>query len=81
MKTSVLEKKKGMTIIKKCHVCGQLHESSEELQKCIRCKKPFLPLNYFEKVDSITANDYQYTFSSVHELEEEDLIRGLYVLW
>ncbi len=68
-------------IIKKCHSCGQVIESTTEQEKCVQCGKAFLPLNYFAKVHSQKGEQYQNLFAESHELHEDDLVRGLYVLW
>lgn len=81
MNTSLRTKvQKEKTIIRKCHCCGQVHETAKEIEKCISCGKSFLPLNYFDKIH---AGDYKFEelFAESHHLEEEDLISGLYVLW
>lgn len=34
-----------------CHLCGELNESeNNEVLKCGKCGKAFLPVNYFEKM-------------------------------
>jgi tRNA(Ile2) C34 agmatinyltransferase TiaS len=68
-------------LIKKCHVCGHIMESSEEVQKCHKCKKSFLPSNYFHKVHSKNQKEYEALFAGSHEIHEQDLIKGLTVLW
>ena len=68
-------------IFKKCHVCGHLMESAQELQKCKKCRKSFLPVNYFSKVHSKSQNEFSQLFAYGHEIHEDDLIKGLYVLW
>ncbi len=68
-------------IIKKCHVCGQLSESSVELERCLKCKKAFLPLNYFSKIHESSSEKYEELFSHCSEIDEEDLVLGLYVIW
>ena len=68
-------------IIKKCHMCGHIMESHQEITKCHKCKKSFLPVNYFSKVHSKNQKDYAHLFASSHELHESDLIKGLTVLW
>ncbi len=72
---------KTKTIIKKCHYCGQIIETYTEPQKCVSCKKSFLPLNYFEKIHSKTDDEYKKLFAESHLIEEDDLIKGIYVLW
>lgn len=71
----------GQIIIRKCHICGTVMESSEELRKCTSCNKSFLPLNYFRKVHAPNEESFFEMFLPGSELVEEDLIRGIYVLW
>jgi len=68
-------------IIKKCHVCGEIIESFEEIRRCPSCKKAFLPVNYFQKCQAKNSEEFESMFSPVEELQETDLIRGLNVLW
>ena len=68
-------------IIKKCHVCGHMSASQQEPQKCTGCKKSFLPVNYFSKVHSKSQAEYESLFAFGHELHDEDIIKGLTVLW
>lgn len=79
--TTVTKTKKEVVIIRKCHLCGQVHESTMELQKCVKCNKSFLPLNYFEKVHNTRQEEYNSLFAESHELGPEDMIKGLFVLW
>lgn len=81
MKAEATWSKKERVIIKKCHVCGQIHETTTELQKCVKCNKAFLPLNYFGKVHATNEKEYESLFAQSHELDEQDLILGIYVLW
>jgi hypothetical protein len=67
-------------IIKICHVCGGVSESEREIQKCAHCKKSFLPLNYFNKIQERHAH-YEDLFCYGTELCDEDLVKGIYVLW
>ena len=70
------------SIIKKCHVCGQVTESHKELDKCPNCSKAFLPLNYFGKVHTTkNSEEYSELFEVGENLHEDDLIKGIYVLW
>ena len=70
------------TLIKRCHVCGQITESHQEIDRCPTCKKSFLPLNYFEKIHDVrTKDDYRQLFEVSDNLVEEDLVKGVYVLW
>lgn len=72
---------KRKLLIKKCHSCGHINESSRELEACGKCNKGFLPLNYFNKIHSQGSLSYKELFSEVEEITEEDLIRGITVLW
>jgi heterodisulfide reductase subunit B len=68
-------------IVKKCHVCGTIMESSSEIKKCSGCKKSFLPTNYFSKVHAKNSEEFDNLFATSDELLETDLIRGIAVLW
>jgi len=82
MKAELTNKETGAKLlIKKCHVCGHLMESAQEVQKCGGCKKSFLPVNYFSKVHSKGQKEYEQLFAHSYELRDEDLIKGLTVLW
>ncbi|MBT3584879.1 MAG: hypothetical protein HN509_08225 [Halobacteriovoraceae bacterium] len=82
MKTEITNKTvKEMSIIKKCHVCGTLSESAREPKKCKKCKKSFLPLNYFGKVHAKDSEAFNNLFSKSEELHDDDLIKGIHVLW
>ncbi len=67
-------------IIKLCHKCGHCNASDVELERCQKCAKAFLPLNYFEKIHA-KDEKFQELFEDSDNLEDEDLIKGLYVLW
>ncbi len=73
--------KNDKLLIKKCHMCGHIHETHQEPQKCAKCKKSFLPVNYFAKVHSKSQKEFDKLFAYGHEIHEEDLIKGLTVLW
>ena len=68
-------------LIKKCHQCGEIIESQVEVEKCPTCNKSFLPLNYFNKVQGTAIREYKELFALTEDLCEEDLIKGIYVLW
>ena len=72
---------KDKVIIKKCHVCGQVSETTAEIERCIKCNKAFLPLKYFMKVHEQEDSKLKDLFASSDELDEKDLIKGIYVLW
>ena len=66
-------------IIKKCYVCGEMSESTHEPERCGSCGKSFLPLNYFSKVHD--HSEFRHLFSDTNDLGEDDLIKGIYVIW
>ena len=70
-----------VVLIKKCHVCGTVVETSKELKKCHKCKKSFLPSNYFNKVHAKDTEEFEEMFLSSSELEEDILVKGIHVLW
>lgn len=72
--------KKRRLIVKKCHMCMAVNESEREIERCKRCGKSFLPLNYFGKVHDSTSQ-YASLFAEVDELHDDDLIKGIYVIW
>jgi hypothetical protein len=72
---------KQKILFKVCHCCGHCHETEVEPERCAKCAKAFLPLQYFEKVHQSKTARYQSLFEASDELEEESLIKGLYVLW
>ena len=68
-------------IIRKCHKCGELNEGSEEPRKCSKCKKSFLPFNYFSKVHAPTSKEFDELFAKSDELQDSDIIKGIAALW
>lgn len=81
-----MEKSKSLTkrdklIIKKCHVCGTLVEGFKEPKKCTGCNKSFLPSNYFGKVHAKNSKEFDELFSSSDNLHEDELVKGINVLW
>ncbi|PIP95429.1 MAG: hypothetical protein COW00_13070 [Bdellovibrio sp. CG12_big_fil_rev_8_21_14_0_65_39_13] len=72
---------RGTSLIKKCHSCGNLNETQTEPMKCQKCSQSYLPLQYFSKVHSKNNTEFEKLFAAVEEIHEEDLIKGLYVLW
>jgi len=81
MKTEVIKTPSAEVIIKKCHVCGQVMESSEEIKKCVRCNKSFLPTNYFTKVHAKNSEEFKHLFATSDEINEDEIIKGIQVLW
>ncbi|HXH74837.1 MAG TPA: hypothetical protein VNJ08_07720 [Bacteriovoracaceae bacterium] len=72
---------KEKLLIRACHACLKLNESVQELERCSHCNKSFLPLRYFEKIHNDKDLKWQKHFSTTEDIEEEDLIKGLFVLW
>ena len=73
--------KKNKLLLRNCHACLKINESDQELERCCHCNKPFLPLRYFEKVHSQEESKWENYFYPTDLIEEEDLIKGLFVLW
>lgn len=73
--------KQEKLIMRVCHRCGHCNQTSQEPERCQKCTKAFLPLNYFTKIHDSKGEKFHTLFEEVEALEEEDLIKGLYVLW
>ena len=67
-------------VIRKCHKCGQLVEAPKEQESCACCGKSFLPLNYFEKVHDHSGKLTEL-YAESDEIAEEDLVKGIFVIW
>lgn len=80
MKTEKI-KSSGKRLVKKCHVCGHIMEKIHEPEKCASCMKPFLPSNYFGKVHAKNSEEFGKLFSHCDDLHEDDLVKGINVLW
>lgn len=76
-----VQKNKEKLLIRACHSCLKINESNVELARCVHCNKSFLPLRYFEKIHRDKQVAFKDHFSSTEHIEEEDLIKGLFVLW
>ena len=79
--TEKIKSKTKRILIKKCHICGTLMESNSEIKKCEHCGKSFLPCHYFNKVHAKTSQELSNLFAEVDELHEEDLVKGIHVIW
>lgn len=73
--------KKPQTLIRVCHMCLKINESTAEIEKCVHCQKSFLPLRYFEKIHSHAKQEWSSHFSSIEDIDDKDLIQGLFVMW
>ena len=72
---------KEKLLIRACHACFKINHAFEELERCAHCNKAFLPLRYFEKIHDFKDLKWEKHFSTADDMEEEDLIKGLFVLW
>ena len=72
---------KEKLLIRACHTCLKITESHKEVERCSHCNKAFLPLRYFEKIHHAKDQKWENHFSDSDQLEDEDLIKGLFVLW
>lgn len=77
----VTEKAKEKLLIRACHSCLKINEAPHELERCAHCSKSFLPLRYFEKIHADKEKKFEKLFANSDQIEEEDLIKGLLVLW
>ncbi len=68
-------------LIRACHACLKINESKCELERCAHCGKPFLPLRYFDKIHTDKNAKWESRFYPTELIDEEDLIKGLFVLW
>lgn len=73
--------KRPQTLIRVCHMCLKLNEGDGEIEKCAHCHKSFLPLRYFEKVHAQSKRNWTSHFSSIEDIDDKDLIKGLFVMW
>lgn len=73
--------KKEKLLIRACHTCLKINESNKELERCMHCNKSFLPLRYFDKIHGDKELKWENHFYPTDLIEEEDLIKGLFVLW
>lgn len=74
-------KTKEKILIRACHSCTRVNESYQEMERCSHCNKAFLPLRYFDQIHHAKDAKYENHFSAAENLDEEDLVRGLFVLW
>lgn len=80
MKETEIKTKEKM-LIRACHSCLKVNEATKELERCTYCAKPFLPLRYFEKIQQARDPKWENHFWHSSQIDEEDLIKGLFVLW
>ncbi|MDD0851520.1 hypothetical protein HBN50_00370 [Halobacteriovorax sp. GB3] len=81
MKQEVNLRTATRVLIKKCHSCGHMMESTREIEKCNCCNKSFLPSNYFSKVHAKNSEEFRNLFCHIDEMHEEDLVKGISVIW
>jgi hypothetical protein len=72
---------KEKLLIRSCHSCLKVNESTTELERCTHCNKAFLPLRYFDKIHNSKEAKWENYFYPTELIEEDDLIKGLFVLW
>lgn len=77
-----MKKHSERLLFRACHLCHYVAESSQELDRCPKCHKAFLPLKYFIKVhEHGPESKFKDLFSPCEEIHEEDLIKGINVIW
>lgn len=69
--------------VRRCHVCGDLNESTEDILKCNQCQKPLLPFFYFDKKKIAEYSDNQARPEEIYGAESKSYgpIRGLTAYW
>lgn len=67
--------------IRRCHVCGEVCESSEDILKCTSCRKSLLPFYYFDKRKIAEYTDNGERPESRPQESGYGPIRGLTVYW
>ncbi len=69
--------------VRRCHVCGTVTESSDEILKCKGCSKSLLPFYYFDKRKIREYSDKQESakLEKLPDLNGYGPIRGLTAYW
>jgi len=70
--------------VRRCHVCGNVSESSDDIIKCLHCKKSLLPFYYFDKRKISEYSDNQARPENKKDRDIETgygPIRGLTAYW
>lgn len=69
--------------VRRCHCCGEVSMSEEEILKCLSCKKSLLPFFYFDKrkVKDLDDNKLRPETEEDRDTSGFGPIRGLTVYW
>ena len=71
--------------VRRCHVCGEVSESREDITKCLSCKKSLLPFYYFDKRKISEYSDNEERPGNFKNSKDTDIgygpIRGLTAYW
>ncbi len=67
--------------VRRCHVCGEVCESYEDILKCTSCRKSLLPFYYFDKRKIAEYTDNESRPNSAPQESGYGPIRGLTVYW
>ena len=54
---------------------------SQKLKNALIAISHFLPFHYFNKVHAKNSEEFSNLFSHVDEINEEDLVKGIHVIW
>lgn len=82
MESNVFKKvRSGKSIIRQCHVCGHVNETEYEVKRCYSCRKSFLPSSYQHNGIKLDQKSYDDLYEHCDEIHEEDLIKGIHVIW
>jgi hypothetical protein len=68
--------------VRRCHVCGSVNESKDDIKKCVCCSKSLLPFYYFDKKK---LNEFSDNKERPLDLPDRESgygpIRGLTAYW
>lgn len=69
--------------VRRCHCCGEVLMSEEEILKCTSCHRSLLPFFYFDKrkVKEIGDNEERPTVDQDKDTSGYGPIRGLTAYW
>jgi hypothetical protein len=69
--------------VRRCHVCGGVSESVEDILKCLSCSKSLLPFYYFDKKKVSEYADNKPRPEEAFDMSPQGYgpIRGLTATW
>lgn len=67
--------------VRRCHLCGNVTESRDDIIKCVHCQKSLLPFYYFDKRKVTEFSDNQERPEHRDRDTGYGPIRGLTAYW